>query len=86
MNKNEIRTSMYKIMPSTTRLEIPVIVVFEIEMFMPSEAKLQIFQKYYLSSGGFRISRWGGGGAKTKEIDPVGGGAHAGSAPWIHQC
>ena len=23
---------------------------------------------------------------KTKEIDPVGGGAHASSAPWIHQC
>ena len=54
----------------------------------------------YCSSGGSRISRWGGGVlthwrganlrhvhfsaktyAKTKEIDPVGGGGHVPAAP-----
>ena len=56
------------------------------------------YQMYDQISGGSRISRWGGGGRQPptrtlfgkniceKEIDPVGGGAHAGSAPWIRQC
>ena len=43
-----------------------------------------------LNSGRSRISRWGAPTsdtyAKTKEIDPVGGGAHAAGAPWIRQC
>ena len=48
---------------------------------------------YLLSiSGGSRIFHWGGANlrrvhfsAKTKEMNPVGGGG-AGGAPWIGQC
>ena len=35
-----------------------------------------------LQRGHFSAKRY----VKTKELDPVGGGAHAGSTPWICQC
>ena len=71
----------------------------ELFFFLPHHNMIGV----YISSGGSRISRWGGadplgGGAnlrcihfsaktyaKTKEIDPVGGGGHTGGAPWIRQ-